>query len=141
MRRPQRIAELLREGVIQIVGYELADPRVAGVTITDVRVSDNKRDATVYVTVTGSDAEVREALAALKHAAGFVRRQVGLFLDLPRVPLIQFVRDTVEERAARIDDLLIDLDRERREHAGAEESNIEEGDAPPDTASQTRAND
>ena len=133
-RRPQKTAELLREGVTQIVGYELEDPRVLGVTVTDVRVAPNSRDARVFVLVTGTEQEVRDALAALKHAAPFVRQQLSLFYDLPRVPLLHFVRDTVEERASRVDDLLLNLERDRhtREGAGAEVDNIEEGDAPPE---------
>lgn len=145
MRRPQRIAELLREGVTQIVGYELADPRVAGVTVTDVRVADNNRDARVFVTIVGSDEEAREALAALRRAASFVRRQLGLTYDLPHVPLLHFVRDTVEERATRVDELLMDLERAGAFKPPASEGveageDVEEGDAPPDAVSRTRSN-
>jgi len=56
MRRPERVAELLREEISEIVGYELEDPRVLAVTVTDVRVSENLRDASVYVLVEGSQA-------------------------------------------------------------------------------------
>ena len=51
MRRPERLAEVLREAITEIVGYELDDPRLLTVTVTEVRVSDNLRDAKVYVTV------------------------------------------------------------------------------------------
>ena len=104
MRRPEKVAELVREEIAQIVGYELEDPRVAGVTVTDVRMSDNLRDARVYVTVAGTDAEAAAALRALE-------------LNLKRAPEIHFVRDTVEEKATRVDALLHELERE---HAPAE---------------------
>ncbi|MBK8149992.1 MAG: 30S ribosome-binding factor RbfA [Acidobacteria bacterium] len=106
MRRPERLAEVLREEIIEIVGYELDDPRVANVTVTDVRVSDNLRDAKVYVLVQGTEGEIREALKALQHAASFVKQQVALNLNLRHAPHLNFARDTVEENAARISQLL-----------------------------------
>lgn len=107
LRRPERVAEQLREGVIQIVGYELDDPRVASITVTDVRVSKDLRDARVYVMVEGTEQEAKQAMTALHRAEPYVRRQVGLFLDLRYTPHIHFVRDRVEERATRIDTLLL----------------------------------
>jgi ribosome-binding factor A len=109
MRRPERIAEQLREEITEIVGYELEDPRLLSVTVTDVRVSDNKRDAKVYVTVEGDENEIREAMKALHHAEKFVRQQVALNLNIHHAPHIHFVRDTVEEKAGRIDKILEEL--------------------------------
>lgn len=112
MRRPERVADTLREEISQIVGYELEDPRVDGVTVTDVRLSDNLKTAKVYVTITGDEAEHRTALAALRHAAPYVRKQLGLALNLPRTPEIHFVRDRVEEEGERVDKLLLDIERQ-----------------------------
>lgn len=115
MRRSEKVADMLREEITQIVGYELEDPRLEGVTVTDVRVAENLRDARVFVTVTGSEEETREALAALRHAAVYVRKQLGLALDLPHVPELHFVRDRVEERGARLDELLDEIGRELKQ--------------------------
>ena len=112
MRRPQRVADILREEISQIVGYELEDPRLTSVTVTDVRLSENLRDARVYVTISGDEAEHRAALAALRHAATYVRKQVGLSLNLPRTPEIHFVRDRVEEKGERVDQLLQEIEKE-----------------------------
>lgn len=109
MRRPERLAEALREQVTEIVGYELDDPRLQAVTVTDVRVSENMRDAKVFVVVQGDENQVKAALRALQNAATFVRQQVALNLDLRHAPHINFVRDTVEENAVRVDDLIQDL--------------------------------
>ncbi len=111
MRRPERLAEVLREEITEIVGYELDDPRLLSITVTDVRVSDNLRDAKVFVTVQGSESEIKEALKGLQHAATFVRQQVALSLDLRHAPVINFVRDTVEENAIRIEEVIEDLTR------------------------------
>jgi len=106
MRRPERLAEVLRAEVTEIVGYELDDPRVLGVTVTDVRVSDTLREAKVFVVVQGEEKEIKEALKALQHAATFIRQQVALSLDLRHAPLINFVRDTVEENATRVEEVI-----------------------------------
>jgi len=117
MRRSERVADILREEISQIVGYELEDPRITMVTVTDVRLSENLKAARVYVTVAGNEEEHKSALAALRKAAPYVRKQVGLSLNLPRTPEIHFVRDRVEEEGERVDKLLdkIKRDREREE--------------------------
>jgi ribosome-binding factor A len=120
MRRAEKVADLLREEITQIVGYELEDPRLEAVTVTDVRVSDNLRDARVYVMVSGGEEEAREALAALRHAAQYVRKQLILALDLRHAPELHFVRDKVEESGARVDELLHEIGREL-EHRDSEE--------------------
>lgn len=112
MRRTERIADIIREEITQIVGYELEDPRLTMVTVTEVRLSDDKRAARVYVTVAGDENEHKSALAALKHAAPYVRKQLGLSLNLPRTPELHFVRDRVEEDGERVDQLLLQIERE-----------------------------
>src|SRR5438874_11451844 len=77
MHRPERIADTLREEIAQIVGYELEDPRLAIVTVTDVRVADDLRDASVFVTVAGDEHEHELAFIALRRAAPYVRKQLG----------------------------------------------------------------
>jgi ribosome-binding factor A len=109
MRRPERVADLLREEITQIVGFELSDPRLTMVTVTDVRVADNLRDAKVFVTVIGSEQEIKEALVALRKASPYIRKQVGFALSLRHTPELHFVRDTVEERGARVDELLLQI--------------------------------
>ena len=112
MRRAERTADTLKEEISQIVGYELEDPRLTMVTVTDVRLSADKKAARVYVTIAGDEKEHKAALAALKHAAPYVRKQLGLSLNLPRTPEIHFVRDRVEEEGERVDQLLLEIERE-----------------------------
>ncbi len=113
MRRPERVADILRDEISQIVGYELEDPRLTTVTVTDVRLSENRRDAHVFVTVAGNEEEHQLALTALRKAAPYVRKQLSLSLNLPRTPEIHFVRDTVKERAEQVDRLLQEIEQER----------------------------
>ena len=109
MRRAERLAESLREEITEVVGFELEDPRVETVTVTDVHVSDDLRDAKVYVLVDGREEEIKAALKALQHAAVFVRQQVAMNLSLRFAPHLHFVRDSAEENAARVGELLQNL--------------------------------
>jgi ribosome-binding factor A len=123
MRRPERLAESLKEEIAEVVGFELDDPRVESVTVTDVSVSDDLRDAKVYVLVQGSEDEVRGALRALQHAASFIRQQVAMNLSMRFAPHIHFVRDSAEENAARVGEILNELSargefEDRKENEG-----------------------
>lgn len=113
MHRTERFTDTLREEIAQIVGFELEDPRLTTVTVTDVRLSSDKRNARVYVTVAGDEAEHKSALNALQHAAPYVRKQLGLSLNLPRTPELHFVRDRVEEQGDRVDQLLREIEEKK----------------------------
>jgi ribosome-binding factor A len=110
MRRPERLAEALKEEIAEVVGFELKDPRVETVTVTDVEVSDDLRDAKVFVLIDGSEDEINAALKTLRKASVFVRQQVTMDLSLRHAPHLHFVRDTAEENAARIGTILQRLD-------------------------------
>ncbi len=105
-RRPERLAEALKEEISEVVGFELDDPRLEGVTVTDVTVADDLRDAKVFVLVQGDEQEVAGAMKALQNATVFVRQQVAMNLSLRHVPHLHFARDTAEENAARVNELL-----------------------------------
>src|SRR6185295_3143742 len=124
MRRPEIVADIIREEISQIVGYELEDPRLGMVTVTDVRLSENRRDAHVFVTIAGNEEEHRLALAALRHAAPYVRKQLSLSLNLPRTPEIHFVRDKVEEQGERVDQLLHELALDQKSEEGTKDQEV-----------------
>ena len=109
MRRPERLAETLKEEISEVVGYELDDPQLQNATVTDVEVSPDLRDAKVYVLINGDEAEIKRTLKNLQNAAGFVRQQVALNLDLRFAPHVHFARDSAEENAARVGRLLNEL--------------------------------
>lgn len=111
MRRPEKFAEALREEIAEVVGFELNDPRVTSVTVTEVVVAGDLRDAKVFVFILGTDQEVSDALKTLRNASGFVRQQVAMNLNLRHAPHLHFVRDTAEENASRIGEILDDLQR------------------------------
>ena len=102
----------MREEISQIVSYELQDPRLAMVTVTDVRVAANLKSAKVYVTVAGNEEDHKVALAALRHAAPYLRKEIGLSLNIPHIPDLHFLRDRVEEEGQRVDQLLARIEKE-----------------------------
>jgi ribosome-binding factor A len=119
MRRPEKLAVTLRDEITEIVGFELDDPRVQSVSVTDVRVADNMRDAKVFVTIEGDEKEIVEAMKALQSAEKFVRSQIALSLNIHHAPHIHFIRDTVEEKAGRIDRILQELSIEKEGPPGS----------------------
>jgi ribosome-binding factor A len=109
MRRPERLAEALKEEIAEVVGFELEDPRVQSAIVTDVVVAENLRDAKVYVVVQGDETEINKAMKTLQKASVFVRQQVAMNLNLRHVPQLYFVRDTAEENVTRITEILDNL--------------------------------
>lgn len=105
-RRPERIAEQIKEEVALIIGGDLEDPRVSFITVTDARVSPDLRHAKIFVTAMGTKQQAAEAVQALNHAAGFIRHQLGSALRVKRIPELRFVYDETSETAARIEELL-----------------------------------
>jgi ribosome-binding factor A len=85
---------------------ELRDPRLGFVTVTEVKVSANLKQAQIYVSVMGEEEERVSTMAALEGAGGFIRHQLASRLGLRFMPEIEFVPDLTLERAARLDALL-----------------------------------
>lgn len=81
----------------------LKDPRLDGVTVTDVRATRDLSFATVYVR---SDEDVEVGIEGLEHAVGFIRREFGRSLRLRKIPEFRFVPDETPEHAGRIEALL-----------------------------------
>lgn len=105
-RRPERLAGQIKEEVSLIIAGEVEDPRVGFVTVTDVKLSADLRHAKIFVSVVGTENEVKGSLAALKHANGFIRHQLGAVLRMRHIPELHFAYDDTEVRAARIEELL-----------------------------------
>ena len=105
--RPERVAQLIRREIADILERSLRDPRLSGmVSVTDVEVTDDLSFARVYVSVLETGEARERALAALKSAAGFVRRELSPRLGLREVPEIRFLLDNSIEHGVRVDELL-----------------------------------
>ena len=109
-RRPDRVAEAIREEVATFLSQDVKDPRVVGlVTVTGVDVSRDLRVATVYVSIYGSEAERAATADGLASVASHLRARIGRSLRLRLAPEIVFKPDESIARAARIETLLSQL--------------------------------
>jgi ribosome-binding factor A len=104
--RVVKLADQIKVIVAEMLERRIKDPRLGFVTITDVRLTGDSREATVFYTVLGSEAEFASTTAALRSATGLIRSQVGKELGLKFTPTIEFVPDAVPENARQIEDLL-----------------------------------
>ena len=103
--RTERISEALREELAEMIGYELADPRIGSATVTGVHVTPDKRHAFVRIGI-AADSDVEQTLAALEHASNFLRRELAVRLGLFRVPALHFEADIATELGGRMEHLL-----------------------------------
>ena len=104
--RTQRVAEAIREVVSQAILFELADPRIKGVTVLKAEVTGDLRNATVHVTVMGTDSEQELALRGLRHAAGFLQSRVAARLQTRYTPTLSFKRDDSVKKSIEISRLI-----------------------------------
>ncbi|GAK01537.1 MULTISPECIES: 30S ribosome-binding factor RbfA [unclassified Geomicrobium] len=109
--RAQRVGEQMKKELSDILMRGVKDPRVQFVTVTGVDVTGDLQQATVYVTVLGSDEEKSQALAALKKAKGFVRSEIGKRIQLRKTPELDFEFDESIAYGNRIEELLKDIDK------------------------------
>ena len=102
----------MRREVAEILETKLRDPRLAStVTVTDVEVTHDLSFARIYVTILGDPSHRAAGMAALQHAAGFVRHELGGRLGLREVPEVRFEYDESLDRGQRVEDLLRKIER------------------------------
>lgn len=131
--RAKRLAKRISTIVASAIEYEIKDPRLAGVTITDAKVTGDLHDATLYYTVIGrsltEEPDYAGVAAALESAKGVLRSKVGAGTGVKFTPTLAFVRDTVPDVAFRMEELLAraraadaDLERIRADASPAGEA-------------------
>jgi ribosome-binding factor A len=113
-RRPEQVAETLRQVVTDALMREVRDPRVGFVTVTGVLVTNDLSHATIMVSVPGDDAARERALEGLRSAAGFLRSRAAKTLTTRSVPELHFELDRGLAHAARINELLNEIRREEQ---------------------------
>ena len=111
-RRPEQVAETLRQVITEALVREVRDPRVGFVTVTGVLVTPDLSHARVMVSVPGEEADRDRALEGLQSAAGFLRTRAARALATRTVPELHFELDLGLAHAARINELLQEIRRE-----------------------------
>ncbi|MCX7774208.1 MAG: 30S ribosome-binding factor RbfA [Clostridia bacterium] len=107
MDRIDRISEEIKKELSGLIRNEIKDPRLPEfVSITAVRVTKDLRFAKIYVSVLGDEAKKKDAIAALVHAAGFIRHEIGHRINLRYTPEFHFELDNSIEQGMHISRLI-----------------------------------
>ena len=129
--RARRVADRIHKTVAQVLERRIKDPRLGFVTITDVRVTGDLQQATVFYTVYGTEGERRRSASALKSATGLIRSEVGKALGIRLTPTISFQLDSLPTTARSIEDALAQAQARDAAIASAAEGASYAGDANP----------
>ncbi len=108
-KRSVRLQELLQEEISQILHHGLKDPRIGFATVTRLELTDNLKNAKIFVSIMGSEAEKKDTLEGLSSAKGFIRSQLGKNLYVKYVPELIFIEDHSAEHADKINKLLNEI--------------------------------
>lgn len=117
--RLKRIADQIREEFSALLVRQVADPRLEGITVTDVKVDRELAFADIFVSSWEGHERSEEVIQTLRHAAGFLRTELAGKLDLRSMPRLRFHWDLTPEKADHIEKILLELQREREQREGA----------------------
>ena len=126
-RRIDRVNELLRLEISQVLARQIKDPRLSGViTITEVRTTPDLRNALVLLSVMGDQEAKKSALAGIESAAKFLRRELRGRLALRYVPFLRFVLDDSLEHADRLMTIMNQIQESQIASVAAEVTAVED---------------
>lgn len=125
--RPQRVADFLRKELSTLIQFQLRDPRLGMVSITDVEVSKDLSHAKVFVTVLGVDDRkaAEPSVAVLNRASGFMRSELARISTMRIVPALHFVFDESVQRGLRMSALIDEALRSDGEHSAEDQGDDE----------------
>jgi ribosome-binding factor A len=112
VKRSSRVSDLIQQEISNILLKDISDPRIGFVTITEVRLTDDLRNARVFASVLGpsegKEAEKvkKQTLEGLRSATPYIRREIGRRVKLRLTPELFFTLDESAEQGAKIDTLL-----------------------------------
>ncbi|HET8924236.1 MAG TPA: 30S ribosome-binding factor RbfA [Candidatus Acidoferrum sp.] len=111
--RHERVGEEIAHEINAMLAGELKDPRLEGsVVASEVRVQPDMKHARVFISVKGTNKEQSDAIKALEHASGYIRRELVERLQLRRVPELHFTLDLSQEHVERIEQLLREMKKD-----------------------------
>ncbi|MBQ6759699.1 MAG: 30S ribosome-binding factor RbfA [Selenomonadaceae bacterium] len=111
--RIEKLQELIKQEMSKMLLTDLKDPRIGFVTVTDVEMTGDLREAKIYVSVMGGAEQVKSSLEGLNSALGFVRREIGQRIRLRFTPEISFALDTSLDYGDHIQKLLLQVEGDK----------------------------
>lgn len=118
--RVEKLQELIKQEMSKMLLKEIKDPRIGFVTVTDVEMTGDLREAKIYVSIMGGDEQIKESLEGLQSALGFIRREIGHRIRLRFTPEISFALDKSLDYGEHIQKLLLQISREEKERDSIE---------------------
>lgn len=112
--RSNRVGEQMKKELSDIIGRKLKDPRIGFVTVTDVAVTGDLQQATVYVSVLGDSEQKEKTLKGLETAKGFMRSEIGQRIRLRKTPELFFEFDESIEYGNKIENLISKIHAEEK---------------------------
>ena len=112
--RVEKLQELIKQEMGKMLLKELKDPRIGFVTVTDVEMTGDLREAKIYVSIMGDAEQVKSSLEGLNSALGFIRREIGQRVRLRFTPEISFALDTSLDYGDHIQKILLQVEEERK---------------------------
>lgn len=129
--RALKVADRIKEVIATTLELRVKDPRLGFITITDVRVTGDLQQASIFYTVLGDEEAQSGTAAALSSAKGLIRREVGNALGLRITPSIEFFADGLQESATAMNELMSSVRAADAELAKLREGATPAGDADP----------
>jgi ribosome-binding factor A len=126
--RKDRLASEIVKETSKIILYELRDPRKGFVTVTRAKVSDDYRYAKIFISIMGTPKQKKLVLGGLKHAQGFVQKELSRRIKMRSFPEIHFEIDESIEKAFQITDTIAKLTKERKAREAAASPEKTEGE-------------
>lgn len=115
-KRSQRVSHLLKKEISEIISRRVKDPRLGFLTITDVEVSPDLKNAKVYVSIFREE-EREPTMEALKASSSFIRSELGRRVKLKNIPFLTFMIDMTPEYGEKMERIFKDLKEQESEHA------------------------
>ncbi|MDF9866585.1 ribosome-binding factor A [Bacilli bacterium PM5-3] len=110
-KKVERLRQILLKEISQIVQYEMKDNKIGFITITDVKLTNDLSQATVFVNFLGSDNREQAGMDVLKKSKGFIRSELAKRLTIRKAPDLKFELDKSLEKGNRIDEILRSLNK------------------------------
>ncbi|MCW2798108.1 30S ribosome-binding factor RbfA [Nocardioides sp.] len=129
--RVRKIADRIHVIVAEMLERRIKDPRLGFVTVTDVRLTGDSQQATIFYTVLGAEEDMVATAAALESAKGVLRAEVGKQLGMRLVPTLTFIHDALPESARALDEVLAKARESDQQVAAVREGATYAGDVDP----------
>lgn len=109
--KSEKIAELIQRNISEIIQFDLKDPKIGFITVTDCQVTNDLSYAKLFVSFLGQNARKEAGMKALERSKGYIRSELSKKLSIRKVPELIFVLDDALERGNKIEKIIADINK------------------------------